>query len=174
MPLRIFLLLLAVPLFAQEKFAYDPLQIDTLLVMEQQTLEIHLPNQLHIKPRTLTIYHNRKFMQPEVSYRLDDQDTVIFFFQPLAAGDSVRLIYQIHPFRLPRNYSFPKIETVYADSMNADSIVAASRRRRIAVDEAGGFDGTVVRHHIRGAIAQGDTGAVTGTCKHVNHDIGCQ
>ncbi len=105
MPLRIFLIFLAVPLFAQDKFAYNPLQIDTSIVILEKTLELSLPEKYRVKPQTLNIYHNQRFLEAEIAYRFSADENKIFFFQPLTERDSIRLIFQIKPFNLRRKLS---------------------------------------------------------------------
>ncbi len=113
---------MAVPLFAQDKFGYNPLQIDSTIVIEQQTLEISLPAFFYLKPQSLRIFQNTQYLEPEISYRFDLETNKVSFYQPLAQGDTVRLTFQIQPFRLQRSYKFKEIDTVFADSVESDSI----------------------------------------------------
>jgi len=121
--LRIFLVLLAVPIFAQDKFTYDPLEKDTTIVASQKLFGITLPDHYRIKPQSLTIYHNRRYLEAELSYRFSEEENKISFFQPVGEGDSLRLVFQINPFQLQRSYRFLQIDTVFADSISSDSIV---------------------------------------------------
>jgi len=125
LPLRIFLILLAVPLFAQDKFSYDPLQVDTVVVITQETLNISLPDRYHLKSQTLSVYHNERFLEQEIAYRFSNEQNLLSFFQPLSEGDSLHLTFQIQPFQLRRTYRFQQIDTVFADSLDADSIVVS-------------------------------------------------
>jgi hypothetical protein len=115
-------MLLAVPLFAQDKFGYNPLAVDTTIVIRQEKLRITLPETYRIQPQTLRIYRNNEFMEPEIAYRFSPDENAVVFFRPMAEGDSIRLLFQIRPFELRRSYRFQLIDTVIADSVNADSI----------------------------------------------------
>ncbi|MFC2088766.1 hypothetical protein ACFLSX_04115 [Calditrichota bacterium] len=90
--------------------------------MNNEITEIEFPETYRILPQSINIFVNRILLNPEQNYRLNQENTKILFFTPLASGDTIRTQYQILPVLLKRKYSFFKIDTLKTVSGDKDSV----------------------------------------------------
>ena len=99
-------LLLILPLQAQEKYAYDPLQIDTLIVAQERFSHFTFPERHRVMDQSIQIRKNKRLLRSLFDYRYNNAENRIEFFIPVDIGDSLHIHYQIQPILLRKTYRF--------------------------------------------------------------------
>jgi len=116
------LLSIAVTSYAQEEFAYNPWQIDTLLIASEGTSHIDLPERHRVMQQSIQLSKNRRLLEYGIEYKFDIQLNRIELFLPAKEGDSLQVAYKIQPILLKRSYRFFKIDTLQAERGENDTI----------------------------------------------------
>jgi hypothetical protein len=110
------------PAYAQENFAFNPWQIDTIIVVPQQISSIDLPERHRVMQQSILITKNGLLLEPEVAFKFNSSLNRFEFFLPLQVGDSLSISYNIQPILLKRSYSFFKIDTIKSGTVVHDSV----------------------------------------------------
>ncbi len=108
---------------AQDKFAYDPWQKDTVLVAEQGLSVITLPAQYRIMAPTLQVRINQQPLQEYTGFEFDPAGNRLRFNVAVQSGDSIRLSFRIQPILLRPAYSFINLDTLKTVRTLQDSLV---------------------------------------------------
>ncbi len=111
------------PAAAQDKFAYDPWQKDTVLVAEQGLSVITLPAHYRIMAPSLQVKINQQALQEYAGFDFSSARNLLTLHVAVQPGDSVRLSYRIQPILLQPSYSFFDLDTLKTVQTLQDSLV---------------------------------------------------
>jgi hypothetical protein len=108
---------------AQDKFAYDPWQKDTILVADQGLSVITLPARYRIMAPSLQVRINQQPLQDYAGFEFDPVSNRLRLNVAVLPGDSIRLSFRIQPVLLQPSYSFFSLDTLKTAQTLADSLV---------------------------------------------------
>jgi len=110
---------------AQDKYAYHPWQIDTLVIAETSFAAFSFPENHRVIEQSVRILLNNRVLEHLLEYRFQSVENQINFYSNIQAGDSLKISYQILPVLLRKKYTFFQLDTLttFADSTDSVSII---------------------------------------------------
>jgi hypothetical protein len=117
-------IVLAVSARAQNSFAWDPLQIDSLWLPAETGATFHFPDTHRPQIQSLEIKRGDDYQQANRDFVVDETGRSIRFFN-LPKNDTLRIRYRMSPIQLKQHYVFFRIDTLKTKSGEADSITVA-------------------------------------------------
>ena len=108
---------------AQENFAYNPWQKDTLITAVDNVTEISFPENYRILDQSFVIEKNKRPLEVQIDYIYKPESKKLNLFIPLRSSDSLHIHYTIQPILLKTNYTLFKVDTLKAGDLETDSLV---------------------------------------------------
>ena len=84
---------------AQDKYAYHPWQIDTLVTAENSLAAFSFPENHRVVDQSVRILLNNRELERLLEYRFQSAENLISFYVNIQDGDSIRISYQILPLK---------------------------------------------------------------------------
>jgi len=121
LPVILFFLLISQSL-AQDKYSYHPWQMDTVFVAEKQFSNFKFPKNHRILDQSIRVFLNSRELEYLLEYRYQKADNTLTFFAGINPSDTVKIVYQILPVLLRRQYMFFQLDTLATVADSSDSI----------------------------------------------------
>lgn len=136
-------------MYGQDPFRFDPLQVDTLIVVSSKKSELLLPEKDLPDASSLFVYKNRNQLLPQLNFKFESESNRLFFYVALEPEDSLRIVYKRSPFRFLKDYTFLRVDTLRSKKEGTDSIAI---RAKPLVNPFADFGGSLKRS---GSIVRG-------------------
>jgi hypothetical protein len=108
---------------AQDKFSYDPLQKDTLIVARTEISVITFPDCYRIMDQSIQVMLNRQPLQEHSGYNFNPATNQLFLYLVARPADSLKISFRIQPVLLRPAYSFFNLDTLKTVQTRQDSVV---------------------------------------------------
>jgi hypothetical protein len=141
----------SIPLFSQKSGAIESISLyekDLVFLGEGRRGPYLLPDSLIIQNSETVFVKNSQFNPDQ--YKIDYIDGELRFFEPVAKGDEIRIIYKVFPYKLQKSYSHRLIQHRVFGSRSDP----ADRHKKAAGDEEEDYAAQLTKS---GSITRGVT-----------------